>query len=104
MSQSDLLLSLLKDFRWRRTDEILEKVYGDNHLGIARIGARIADLKGRGAKIEGKKDLEKPTLYWYRLITGPKAPLEEIKPKEPSKYETKPKQPLLFDISQNPWD
>lgn len=71
MSQTDKLLELLKSGRWIRTDFILENVYGSDHLGIARIGARIADLKKRGAKIEGRRDPQKPTLYWYKMTSPP---------------------------------
>jgi hypothetical protein len=73
MSQAKLLYELLKDGRPHRTDEILRVVYGSEHQGIARIGARVADLKkGKwpGKKkltIEGRKDTENPALYWYQL-------------------------------------
>jgi len=48
MTQTARLLQLLKDHKPHRTDEILREVYGSEHLGIARIGARINDLKKLG--------------------------------------------------------
>ena len=71
MSQANLLFNLLLDRNWHRTDEILEKVYGFDHVGIARVGARIADLKRKGCVIYGKPDKMKHSLYWYRLIKAP---------------------------------
>jgi hypothetical protein len=48
---------------------ILNEVYGSEHLGIARIGARIADIKKKyGVKIKGYKDETTPSLYWYQII------------------------------------
>jgi hypothetical protein len=67
MAQVDLLYNVLSDGKPHRTDEILALVYGSEHLGIARIGARIADLKKKGHEIKGWKDQDKPTLYWYQM-------------------------------------
>lgn len=67
MSQADKLLEVLSDGEPHRTDEILDKVYGGEHLGLARIGARVHDLKNRGQKIEGWTDPDHKTLYWYQL-------------------------------------
>lgn len=69
-SQTERLYELLKDGQPHRTDEILEKVYGSEHLGIARIGARVADLREK-YEIVGYKDKDNRSLYFYRLI-GPK--------------------------------
>ncbi len=69
MSQADKLYELLKDYRPHRTDEILRVVYGSEHAGIARIGARIADVKSKhGVEIHGWKDPERLSLYWYQLV------------------------------------
>ena len=43
-------------------------VYGADHLGSARIAARVADLRAKGHEIEGKKHLQKPTIFMYRLV------------------------------------
>jgi hypothetical protein len=67
-SQANKLYELLKDGHAHRTDEIMRVVYGGDHLGIARIGARIHDLKKRGHEVKGWKDKERPALYWYQLI------------------------------------
>ena len=71
MSQATKLLALLRDGRPHSTVEIMERVYGGSHLGLARIGARIYDLKQRGHVIEGKRDEKNPAIYWYQL-TNPK--------------------------------
>ena len=67
VSQEQRLFELLSDFNPHRTDEILQVVYGSEHLGIARIGARIADLKKKGHKIQGFRDPQHSTLYFYQL-------------------------------------
>lgn len=73
MSQADSLYKLLSDHRPHRTDEILRVVYGSEHLGIARIGARVADLKqGKHTgktkcDITGWRDKGVPGLWWYRM-------------------------------------
>lgn len=81
MSQANRLLQLLADGKVHRTDEILEKVYGGSHLGIARVGARIWDLKSRGHKIIGWKDPDHPSLYFYQLLFAQST--EKPKPPEP---------------------
>ena len=68
MSQSKRLLALLSDQQWHSTVEIMERVYGGSHLGIARIGARVFDLRAKGHQIEGKKHPENPAIYLYRLV------------------------------------
>lgn len=65
-SQKIRLLKLLSDGKPHRTDNILQEVYGSEHLGLARVGARIWDLKQAGKNIVGWKD-ENKQLYWYQL-------------------------------------
>ena len=67
MSQTQKLYNLLSDGNPHRTDEIMLVVYGANHLGLARVSARIHDLKMEGHNITGRKDKNNPTLYWYML-------------------------------------
>jgi hypothetical protein len=74
LSQTDLLYNLLKDEKPHSTVEIMEKVYGGSHLGLARAGARVWDIKKRPDKygqliIEGWKDKENPSIYWYQIRT-----------------------------------
>lgn len=64
-SQKERLYSLLRDGAWHDTVEILQKVYGGEKAGIARIGARIHDLKQDGYHIEGRDKTK--TIYEYRL-------------------------------------
>ena len=67
MSQANKIYDLLKDGRPHRTDEIMAVCYGGSHLGLARIGARIWDLKKQGHDFNGWKDKNNPALYWYQL-------------------------------------
>ena len=68
MNQTEKLYELLKDNKPHRTNEILEFVYGHNHLGIARIASRIHDLKKfAGVEIKGWKDKDNRALYWYQI-------------------------------------
>lgn len=71
-SQKAKLLELLKDGLPHNTPEILEVVYGNAHLGLARVGARVADLKADGYTIRGWDDDENRTIYWYQLLSSPK--------------------------------
>ena len=67
MSQTTRLYNLLSDFEWHTTPEILDKVYGHSHLGIARISARIMDVKKTyNVSIESEK--AKDSIWRYRLI------------------------------------
>ena len=68
MSQKDSLFLLLNDGEPHSTVEILEVVYGGSHLGLARVGARIYDLRREGYDITGWKDKENPAIYWYQMI------------------------------------
>jgi len=65
-TQKQKLLEVLKDREWHTTVEILGKVYGLDHSGIARIGARIHDLKEDGYRIESEK--LKDSVWQYRLV------------------------------------
>lgn len=81
MSQKQLLKELLSDGKPHRTDEIMDKVYGGSHLGLARVGARIWDLKKDGCQITGWKDPDNPALYWYQMAIGDR--IEEYENKNP---------------------
>lgn len=67
MSQKEKLREFLSDGKPHRTDEIVNSVYGQG-LSLARVGARIYDLKQDGFKIVGWKDTETPSLYWYAHV------------------------------------
>ena len=77
-SQSDRLYNLLSDGLPHSTLEIMDKIYGDEHLGLARCGARIWDVKKKyNLEINGWHDPEKPTIYWYQAVlpqSDPKTP------------------------------
>ena len=66
-SQVVRLYELLSDGREHSTVEIMERVYGGAHRGLARVGARVWDLKKLGYNIEGRKDRVRPSVYWYQL-------------------------------------
>ncbi len=78
-NQREKLLSLLQDGLPHSTPEIMKKVYGDDHCGLARIGARINDLVKEGyvfvdengielkEKRRGWADKNDRSVYWYRL-------------------------------------
>ena len=66
-NQKSKLLNLLKDGEWHDTLEIMNEVYNiSEDKGIARIGARIYDLKQDGHEIESRK--KRKTIWEYRLI------------------------------------
>lgn len=72
MSQTDKLYELLKDGEPKRVDEIFREVYGADHLGIARVGARIWDVKKKyGVEIKSFRDKHNKTLWWYQLVKEP---------------------------------
>lgn len=68
LSQCDLLQNLLRDGKPHRTDEILRRVYKIHSKGIARISARVYDLKKRrGASITSWPDPDEPKLFFYMM-------------------------------------
>lgn len=68
MSQTQKLYNLLSDGKAYRTDDIVEKIYGSKHLGLARLSARIWDIKSKyNIEIESWKDKEIPSLWWYQI-------------------------------------
>ncbi len=71
MSQTQKLLDLLSDGCAHSTPEILQKVYGSDHLGIARISARIFGIKKKGYIIRSFRDENKKTVTWYQLLKTP---------------------------------
>lgn len=53
----------------RRSDYLLKTVYGDGHFGIARLGARVWDLKKKyNVEIKSWPDEARRTLTWYQLV------------------------------------
>lgn len=68
MSQSERILALLMDGQDHSTHEICERVYGSEHLGCARIGARVHDLRAKGHNIVGRKHPLIKTAYLYKLV------------------------------------
>lgn len=90
LSQTEKLYSLLSDNNAHRTDEILREVYGGDHLGLARLAARIYDVKKKyGVTIEGWKDDVNPALYWYQISVTTnvfKEPDKELVEKYPALF------------------
>lgn len=89
MSQASKLLALLSDHRWHSTIDIMERVYGGSHLGIARIGARVFDLRARGHEIEGKKHPENPAIYLYRLVPEEPETISMLEPNSQNHEQSK---------------
>ena len=86
-TQKQKLHSLLSDGLPHRTDEIARVVYGEKGevcetcgrgeaKSLARVGARIFDLKKDGHTITGRKDKLIPSLYWYQM-TIPATPCND---------------------------
>jgi len=69
MSQAQRLLKLLRDGKPHSTLEILDTVYGSAHLGLARVGARVYDLKQQGYHIRSFRDPRNKAVWWYQLLT-----------------------------------
>lgn len=70
-----------------RTDEILRVVYGGDRLGLARVAARVYDVKKKyNVDIQGWPDKENPTLYWYQMRSKTN---DELKKKYPALYQEK---------------
>lgn len=91
-SQVERLWYFLCDGRPHRTDEILRVVYGSEHAGIARIGARISDVKQKHhIKVSGWKDKQNPSLYWYQADIPEvlRIPSIDLPPAFPEKAEMK---------------
>lgn len=73
MTQTEKLFHLLRDQKPYRTDKILSQVYGSEHLGIARIAARIYDMKQQyNVEVDCWKDKKTKTLFWYQITKMPK--------------------------------
>lgn len=59
---------MLQDNKPHSTIDICKEVYGDEHLGLARVGARIWDLKKKyRLNIESWRDPKIKTIWWYQL-------------------------------------
>lgn len=64
-SQKEKLFALLSDYEWHDTVQILERVYGGDHLGLARVGARIHDIKNDGYEVSCRR--KQGSVWEYRL-------------------------------------
>ena len=79
MSQREQILEILKDGEPHRSDEFLARMFGDFKYGLFRLGARIHEIRKDGYEIDGWRDKEHPSLYWYKLQSFPSV---ENPPKE----------------------
>jgi len=69
VSQLERLYNLLKDHDAHRTDEIVREVYGMTGPSIARLSARIHDMKKKyGVEVRSWRDRENPKLWWYMIL------------------------------------
>ncbi len=79
MSQADKLLELLSDEEAHSTVEIMRVVYGGDHLGLARVGARVYDLKEKGYVIESRPGKINKTIWYYKLMASPEVPKKAVR-------------------------
>lgn len=77
MSQTQKLKDLLSDTEPHNTLEIRSVVYGNEILNMARIAARVQDLKDKGYVIKGWKE---NGMYWYQMETAKTYELPNHKP------------------------
>ena len=66
-TQKARIMWVLADNQWHTTLEIRERAYGDDHLSMARIAARMFELKKAGHQIESRR--KQGTVWEYRLIS-----------------------------------
>lgn len=68
MSQLNVLWSILQDKKPHSNFELVGKAYNQTGPSVARIGARIFDLKKKyGVQIDGWHDPKDQRKYWYQL-------------------------------------
>lgn len=67
-TQKQKLEDFLEDGCWKSTIEIRDHVYGGDHLSMARIAARVYDLKQDGYEIESRK--KQGNIWEYRKVRG----------------------------------
>lgn len=67
MSQLKRILEILSDWQPHSSFELVERAYGSHGPSLARLGARIWDLKQKGCEIAGWRDPDDPKKYWYQL-------------------------------------
>ncbi len=93
-SQTEKLYQLLSDGKPHATTEICAIVYGGEDLKLARVAARIYDVKQKyGVKIPpAKQDEHNATIHWYHieeekqsLFSRTKTYIEAWLQKEPNK-------------------
>ena len=77
MTQCERLWALMSDYKAHRVDEILEVVYTQDGPSIARVSARLWDLRQmKGLKLKRWRDPHKKTLYWYQFLRPSEAQKE----------------------------
>ena len=69
LSQTERLYRLLSDGLPHRSDDIQRIICGSDKVGLFRLAARCLDVKHKyGVSLTGRRDREKPTLYWYQMF------------------------------------
>jgi len=76
MTQTERILEILLDGRPHSTFELVEKAYESHGPSLARLGARIWDLKQKGYEIIGWRDPDNRKKYWYQLKPLPRPAYE----------------------------
>lgn len=68
MSQASIMYELLSDCEKHRTDEILDKVYGLDFRGVARIASRVHEIRTKHSRVVNNfPDPEHPSLTFYQM-------------------------------------
>lgn len=99
MSQIDRLYSLMSDGEPHSTFEIVEKVYDMDTTTIARVGARIFDVKRRfGAYIESYPDKSNKKMWWYRMKKSSPANVSAVGGQRSALESPSSKQGSFFDF------
>jgi len=73
MSQIKRILEILLDKKPHSSFELVKRAYGSHGPSLARLGARIWDIKQKGYEIIGWHDPDDPKKYWYQLIAAKQA-------------------------------
>lgn len=76
MSQVQRLLMVLLDGQPHSSFDLLKEVYEASGPTVARLGARVADIKGMGYDIDSWQDKTNKKMWWYQLKSKSALPSE----------------------------
>lgn len=67
MSQVNRLLQILEDGKPHSSFDLAREIYNSDGPSLARLGARVWDVKKKGYAIRSWKDKDNPKKHWYQL-------------------------------------